>query len=344
MQDAIAIRYVRALLQTNLSQEVASLVLGKAGISEAQLLQENTYVSVNQYARLMRHLLLLMRDESFGFTRTPIKPGSFAMMCQCIMHATQLEPAIKTCFRFYRLISNDFSLLLRREAQQAVIELQLIHPLNGPQAFFTEASFAMILRLFSWLIDRSLLPSRIDLAYPLQQSGHSFEARFAGLIHYNQATSRLYLPAHYLLETIKRDRDAIHELLDHEAHRFLRDFIREDSYAARVQQALRQENQALTRSLESIARDFGISASSLRRKLREEGANFHQLRDQMRKLKSMYLLNQTHTSIDAIAFAMGYSESSTFHRAFKKWTGLTPQNFRRQQVVAVKMDDVTLPG
>ncbi|MDQ3232941.1 MAG: helix-turn-helix transcriptional regulator, partial [Pseudobdellovibrionaceae bacterium] len=120
------------------------------------------------------------------------------------------------------------------------------------------------------------------------------------------------------------------ELLEKETHRFLTDFRKEDSYTARIRHSFMHDEDVINKSLEAFARDFGISPSSLRRKLREEGQNFHDLRESIRKQRSLYFLNQTHKSIDAIAAATGYSESSTFHRAFKKWTGLTPQAYRQK--------------
>jgi len=329
-QDWVAIRYVKSLLATDFGRQNHSTLLTRAQIDESLLHDPTAVVTTAQYSRLVRQLMMATRDESFGFTAHGLKPGTFAMMCQAIIHCEQLEQAIKTCNRFYRLVTDDFSLHLKRQQDTAVIELHVHEPLAGPPGFFTEAIFAMLMRLFSWLIDKPIVPLRVDYAFGPEDSGHSFEGKISGQVCYKQSCSRLHFPSQLLREDIKHDRIELRELLVKETHRFLTDFRKEDSYSARIRHALMHDEEVMNKSLESFARDFGISPSSLRRKLREEGQNFHDLRESIRKQRSLYFLNQTHKSIDAIAAATGYSESSTFHRAFKKWTGLTPQAYRQK--------------
>lgn len=329
-QDWVAVRYVKSLLATEFGRLHRSALLTRAQIEESVLNDPIGVVTTDQYSRLVRALMMATRDEGFGFTAQGLKPGTFAMMCQTIIHCEQLEQAIKTCFRFYRLVSDDFSVQLQKHQDLAAIELTLLRPLAGPQSFFTEATFAMLVRLFSWLIDKPIVPVRMDFAFDSAESGHSFEGRIPGQVCYRQNCSRLYFSAHLLQEDIKHDRMELKELLEKETHRFLTDFRKEDSYSARIRHAFMHDSEVINKSLDAFARDFGISPSSLRRKLREEGQNFHDLRETIRKQRSLYFLNQTHKSIDAIAAATGYSESSTFHRAFKKWTGLTPQAYRQK--------------
>lgn len=138
------------------------------------------------------------------------------------------------------------------------------------------------------------------------------------------------LPRSILKEPIRRDRAELEQLLAGGPQQFLVDFKRDASFSARLRRCMVHDPENLHNSLEALAKYFGLSPSSLRRRLREEGCNFHDLREAVRKQKSLYYLKQTHKSIDAIAAIMGYSEPSTFHRAFKKWTGQTPRGYRQQ--------------
>lgn len=328
--DWVAVRYVKSLLGTGFGREHYVSLLTKAQIDPGIWNDPGAVVSTDQYSRLLRVLMMATRDESFGFTRQGLKPGTFAMMCQTIIHCDQLEQAIKTCCRFYRVVTDDFRVQLKKSQGTAIVELIINEPLAGPSSFFTEGTFAMLSRLFSWLIDKPIVPLQMDFAFAPEESGHSFEGKFPGKIHYRQECSRLYFQVALLAEDIKHDRFELRQLLEKESNRFLTDFRRPDSYSGRIRHHLMHDAETLNKSLDSFAKDFGISASSLRRKLREEGQNFHDLRESIRKQKSLYFLNQTHKSIDAIATATGYSESSTFHRAFKKWTGLTPQAYRQK--------------
>ncbi len=76
--------------------------------------------------------------------------------------------------------------------------------------------------------------------------------------------------------------------------------------------------------LDQVARQLHMSSQTLRRHLREEGGSFQQLKDHLRRDLAIYHLGRDELSIQDIAEQLGFSEPSAFHRAFKKWTGLTP--------------------
>jgi AraC-like DNA-binding protein len=82
--------------------------------------------------------------------------------------------------------------------------------------------------------------------------------------------------------------------------------------------------------LEAVAAHLHISPQTLRRHLREEGSSFQELKDQLRRDIAIYHLSRADLSLQQIAEQLGFSEPSAFHRAFKKWTGLTPGAYRAQ--------------
>lgn len=77
-------------------------------------------------------------------------------------------------------------------------------------------------------------------------------------------------------------------------------------------------------TLESIAKELHMSGRTLNRKLQQEGVSFRRLYDKYRLEQSLNMLNQHHVNITHIALELGFSDSSAFTRAFKRWTGETP--------------------
>jgi AraC-like DNA-binding protein len=82
--------------------------------------------------------------------------------------------------------------------------------------------------------------------------------------------------------------------------------------------------------IETVARALGVSVRSLQRRLAEEGRSYHDLVDAARKDAAERYLSNSALAIGEIAFLLGYSEAAAFHRAFKRWSGATPQEFRRR--------------
>jgi len=79
-----------------------------------------------------------------------------------------------------------------------------------------------------------------------------------------------------------------------------------------------------------ICDQLNMTPQTLRRRLKEANTSYQEIKDSIRKDASVHYLSKPELSIDEIALLMGFSEASSFHRAFKKWTGKTPSAYRRE--------------
>src|SRR5690606_24299371 len=77
-----------------------------------------------------------------------------------------------------------------------------------------------------------------------------------------------------------------------------------------------------------IAQELHTSPQTLRRRLKQESTSFQEIKDLLRRDMAIYYLSHQELPINDIAERVGFTEPSTFHRAFKKWTGVTPGAWR----------------
>lgn len=84
-------------------------------------------------------------------------------------------------------------------------------------------------------------------------------------------------------------------------------------------------------SLEVVAQRLDLKPRTLRTRLSEANTNFNQVLAEFRCHLAKKLLSQTDESIDEIVYLTGFSEPSTFYRAFRRWVGMTPVEYRRQK-------------
>jgi AraC-like DNA-binding protein len=98
--------------------------------------------------------------------------------------------------------------------------------------------------------------------------------------------------------------------------------------AERVRSAISSCLQEGEVSQERAARRLALSARTLQRRLQEEGTSFSDLHDEVLAVTAKALLRAPGRMIHDVAFALGYAETSSFYRAFKRWTGVTPEEWR----------------
>ena len=91
--------------------------------------------------------------------------------------------------------------------------------------------------------------------------------------------------------------------------------------------------------MEAIAKRLACSPRTFQRKLKQAGTSYTCLLDEMRQQLSVHYLREAPIAVSEIAFLLGFSESSAFHRAFKRWTGISPGEFRLAQAIALNKPD-----
>jgi AraC-like DNA-binding protein len=105
----------------------------------------------------------------------------------------------------------------------------------------------------------------------------------------------------------------------------------DETYADRVVRVILGELGRDTPSVESTAEKLGISIRSLQLYLKREGVSYSGLLHEIRRDAAINYLKDKNAAISEIAYFLGFSESSAFQRAFKKWTGVSPGEFRTEK-------------
>jgi AraC-like DNA-binding protein len=98
-------------------------------------------------------------------------------------------------------------------------------------------------------------------------------------------------------------------------------------YSVRVREQLVKLGPCVRSDMSQVAHALGLSVRSLRRRLESEGETFNAVANEAAAIIAKHLLEDKHKSIQEAAFEMGFADASGFHRAFKRWTGVTPRSY-----------------
>jgi len=123
----------------------------------------------------------------------------------------------------------------------------------------------------------------------------------------------------------------LHSVLREHADQLLRGLPNLHDPLADVQQVLLEGMPRGRVDLEHVAKQLGVSARTLQRRLADTGTRWSDLLEEARRQLAARLLVDPSLSVDDVAVLLGYAEASAFHRAFRRWTGQTPGAFRKQQ-------------
>ena len=310
-------------------------LLAQAGISPSVLNNPDARVSASQYAALWHMIADLLDDEFFGIGRRPMRRGSFTMLCHAIIHSDTLERALIRALRFKRLVIDDVAGQLTRDGTHACITL-VDQPAerDGPRppaapVFLYSAYLVMLHGLSCWLIGKRI--PLLEVSFRSAEPAFSAELKtlFSDNIYFESEHSGFCFDSKYLDMKVIRDEAAMKRFLRNAPANYLVKYKDLNSLSARVRRLLREVEPADWPSFPELAQRLNLSPATLRRRLDSEGHNYRGLIDDLRRDSAMALLGNSSLSIAEVAEKLGFTEYSSFYRAFRQWTGVSPRAFRQ---------------
>lgn len=283
-------------------------------------------VSAQTFGQLWLAIAAELEDECFGLGARPMPPGSFTLLCHCVLHAKTLEQALRRGLRFLNLVLGEPR--GRLVARGAVAEIELSEKGEPPSAFAYRSYWIILHGLACWLVGRRLPILLVDLRCGEPNGSKDHRLFFGAPIRFSQTVSRLGFHSSLLSLPISRNEQALRQFLRTAPANILLRYRYDAGTVATVRRRLSHKQPANWTNFAALASDMGMSASTLRHRLHDEGQSFAVIKDDIRRDLARTLLMDTHKTVSAIAFELGYSEPSAFYRAFKKWVGVSPQAFR----------------
>ena len=342
-EQTINIHFVKAALHGVKQKQLDTLsLLLQANINPVLLDYDKSRVTFNQYMHLLRQIWLITQDEFLGFAPCPRRLGAFAIMCRLIIHCKTLGEALQQAYEFFRLFDDEWLIKPERDEYSAHFCVSIPKHYD-PAHYITEHMILVWRGLACWLVDQQLHVDRLQFSYP--QPLHSDEYRFyfeASILQFNASATQFSFPLHYLDLPIVQTVATLADFLPNAPTYFLTQFRNHRPFTYRIRQILKQQIDQEPPILESIAEQLNLTSQTLRRRLESEGKTYQTIKDELRRDAAIHLLlsstmvlpghkNKSQLSLDEIADRLGFSESSTFQRAFKKWTGVHPKIYRALQ-------------
>jgi len=287
-------------------------------------------VSQEQYARLLRVVQRALRDEFWGLCSRPLRLGSFAQCCRLLIHTPTVAEALRVGFRYFHGELPDF--VARLGVADGVASVRIVTPqAPDPSLLYAERTFLFFtFGVSSWLAARRIPLLHVDYrgAPPpnVNETARVFQAR----LRYGQPHFGLSFDARWLQLPIVQNKQSLREFLQRAPANLLVKYRDKTSVTERIRRLLRSHLRGEMPSLDEVSRVLGLTPQTLRRRMQEEGQGFQSLKDHLRRDAAIEYLARPDMTLLDIADQLGFSEASTFHRAFKKWTGVAPGEYRQR--------------
>jgi AraC-like DNA-binding protein len=253
--------------------------------------------------------------------------GRFEVQGYAFLSSANLGEGIERVIRYHRLNHDAAMLTLRREGSQAIYRHELP---GGHQLPAAAAQFVIgVMVLGSRAATQSDVPiEEVRFVHDAPPDLSDYARVFGVPVRFSCEHNEVVFSAAALdLPHAKAD-PGLAMVLDQHASACLAALPRVDTLVDRVRTLLAKELQGGNPSADTTADALGMSTRTLARRLKAEGTSHKEVLDELRAALARRYLGDASLAISEVAFLLGFSEPSAFHRAFKRWTGQTPAEFR----------------
>lgn len=285
-------------------------------------------LSVPDGQRFLHQMTELTGEPDLGLLAArETKLGAFDVLEFVAFSAPTWRAALETLFRYIHLMNEAADFRIETVGDQARIVLHSTVPLTRAGIDFQSA--ALHIATTRWFGQQPPeLEVHFTYAEPDDVSQHRAVFGDAELV-FDAPWNGFIFGAFHLEKKLTSADPSVHQVLRDHADRLLQKLAPGDSLVERIRAQLLESLKEGPLTAEAVAASMGITRRTLTRRLRQEGTSFTELLEDIRHQAALHYLDTTDHSLDDIAFLVGFSESSAFVRAFKRWQGASPTAYRR---------------
>ena len=300
----------------------------RVGLDPEKMRDPNARYPDSAGLRLWNLALKTTNDPCFGLVVARYwHPSSLHALGFSWMASESLKDGLERLVRYIRMITDVEQLRLEESDQD--YQLKIISPENYPRA--PDESFdtfmAVVVDMCRTSYGQDFNPLKVTMKRHAPACSGEFFRVFRSPIEFSAAEDIIFFDKGEINTALPTANAEMARASDQIITEYLAHLDR-SQIAIQVKAKMIEQLPSGHMTEETIARAIYLSSRSLQRKLKEEGTTYKDLLDETRRdLASQYIKN-SRLSINEITYLLGFSEPSNFSRAFKRWMGVSPSEYR----------------
>lgn len=310
----------------------AESLLESACLPTSLLFEESGRISGTEFQTLLEKLLDMLPSPVLGLlSGDHVQPSSYSVLGYILMSCTNLAEAIAQIAPYEKLVGDMGSTQIIAHADEIRIHWHCNYPQPEVRMHMVDNVFASWIGFANWLGSSSgEHPLRVELQRkpPADEYLVEYKKRWHCPVLFKQPHNCIVIHKSQLALPIRQGAPELKPALQQHAQAQLQQLQTNVNFTQKVGSCIRKLLQFGSVSQEKVADKLNTSIRTMQRKLKEEGSNYQHIFDEERRVRAEFLLLNSQYSLTDISEQMGFTETSSFTRSFKAWTGMTPGEFR----------------
>lgn len=300
----------------------------QAGLDPQLMDDPNARYPLSATTRLWELAVQASGDPAIGLRVSRfVSPTTFHALGYALVASGSLREVFERIVRYHQVVSDALELHLNRAEDRYCFTLKVPTGSPAPAPEALDAFAAIYVRTCRNRLGREYAPLAVYLRRAEPADPHPWHKVFRAPVHFAAEEDRLEFS---LDDFDSHLDDANPELAEHNETVLKRTLaqLKPLTWERKVRDAIEEQLPEGEPGAERIAQALHLSLRSLQRHLADEGCRFDTLLNESRENLALLHLRDPQCSLSEISYLLGFADTSSFSRAFKRWTGMTPGQFR----------------
>ncbi len=304
-------------------------IFAECGIAEVRESESALPIATTKVIELFDLAAAESDDSLLGFNLARnYHYESSAVIILAMLAAPTVVEAIETLGLFDKYVDSGIAITSDFASDTASFTCNLIGVDGRRSTQLNEYLVTFIVSTFNMATRKAMPLSCVDFQHLRNTRKDKLNQYFNTNVTYGRPENALRFDSSYLKQHMFTSNALLYDILVNALKTYFSADFRQHGFIDSVCRELMRQPEIETTDIKSVAHGLSMSERTLRRRMKQEGFTFREVKRLTRERQTKYYLANTNMPLAEIAYAVGYAELSSFSRAFKRWTGTTPQEYR----------------
>ncbi len=292
--------------------------------------RDNAEISFAQYGELIKNAYELTKEPALALNLSmEFSLAELGIMGYAVMSCSNMAEAILNSARYWELVGQLLRIQVEEGSDFWSFSMFPAHPLVSEQILIYAVEEVLTSNFVakSFLVNQPVFPDRIEVTYPAPSYSELYKERFKCEVKFEAARNHYLMSSDLVKLPIITSQPETAEYCLQQCEQILSQMTGTDGLVDRIRRLIFNSTGRFP-TIDQVAVELQISSRTLHRKLKERHTTYQSILDEVREEIAKRYLTGTYLTIDQISDLMGFTETTSFRRSFKKWTGMNAAKYR----------------
>ena len=302
------------------------------GHPEEALTDPDLRIPADQHYHLWEYAETVTGDPAVGLhVGQLVDPDRMGLVGHVFFNCDTLGQAVTQYTRLHRLINESVRLSFEQTDSQAILTWQPDSPGHYCRQDM-DRTIASVLCRTRHFIHPTIAAEWVEIAHARPDYAQEYRDLFGGTVRFGRERTRIAFDRRHLGHAIPHRNPYVYSAMLKQVNVLMSRLQSRRTFGRKIRRLISQQMSTERIDADTLAKQCHMSRQTLYRRLKKEGLGFHDLVEEVRKDKAMRYVASDRYALGEIAFLLGFSELSAFSRAFKRWTGIAPAQYRSKHL------------